>query len=33
MTYDYFQRELKDEQDDRDRMSKAFQEIIKSIGN
>lgn len=31
MSYDYFQRELADEQKTRDAMTKAFQEIIKEI--
>jgi hypothetical protein len=33
MTYDYFQRELADQKGYRDEMSKAFEEIIKGIGN
>ncbi|MBA3960613.1 MAG: hypothetical protein H0X40_01760 [Chthoniobacterales bacterium] len=31
MTYDYFQRELADQQTTRDDMSKAFQEIVRNI--
>jgi hypothetical protein len=31
MTYDYFQRDLASEQQDRDEMSKAFEEIVKNL--
>ena len=33
LTYDYFQRELADQQQDRDQMAKAFENIIKGMGN